>query len=74
MKRFICLHLIPGNILTNNAVEFRNVAIPVDRIYEVSDHLDSSIYKGAIKSKILMDDGMVYYSVVSTQEICNILN
>lgn len=74
MNRFICLHLIPGNLLNNNAVEFRNVAIPVDRICEVTDHLDTVIYKGTIQSKILMDDGMVYYSAVKTQEICNLLN
>ena len=73
MKRFICLHLIPGNLL-NNAVEFRHVAIPVDRICEVSDFIDTKIYKGTIQSKILMDDGFVYYSAVKTQEICNILN
>ena len=73
MKRFICLHLIPGNLI-NNAVEFRHVAIPVDRICEVSDHLDTAIFKGMIHSKILMDDGMVYYSATKTQEICNMLN
>jgi hypothetical protein len=73
MKRFICLHLIPATLL-NNAVEFLNVAIPVDRICEVTDHIDTTIYKGTIQSKILMDDGMVYYSTVKTQEICNMLN
>lgn len=73
MKRFICLYLIPGNLI-NNTAEFRKVAIPIDRICEVSDHLDTAIYKGTIQSKILMDDGMVYYSTVKTQEICNLLN
>lgn len=74
MKRFICLHLIPANLFDNNAIEVRNIAIPVDRICEVSDYVDKTLYKGIIQSKILMNDGMVYYSVVPTQDICNILN
>ena len=73
MKRFICLHLIPVTIFNDN-VDFRHVAIPVDRICEVSDHVDTSLYKGTIKSKILMDDGMVYYSATKTKEICDLLN
>ena len=55
-------------------LKFRNVAILGDLICEVSDHLDTAIYKGTIQSKILMGDGMVYYSAIKTQEICNLLN
>ena len=72
MKRFICLHLIPANLLNN--VDFLHVAIPIDRICEVSDHVDKTLYKGTVKSKILMDDGMVYYSASKTKEICDLLN
>jgi hypothetical protein len=75
-RNFVVLPLIPGNKFIGENANYRNIGIPINNIIEVCEVLDSNAY-GAnpkVKTVITMNNGMCYYSALSADRICNIIN